>query len=614
MRIYGLLAASAGLALLSTPVLAADLESAAGSDAAVDVDSVIVTRLPSPPQTVLGLTTITADDIDQRQAAFAADVLNTVPGLSLSRNGAFGGVTTVRMRGAPGDKTLVLVDGVVQNDASSPNGGFDFSSFDLSDVERVEILAGPQGSLWGSDAIGGVISFTTREVDGWRAGLEGGSFGTVRATVGGGLSRDRFALGASAAGFRGDGVSKAANGTEADGFESWTASVNGRLALSDRVSLEGRVRYNRADADLDGYDAFFAFGDTADRSRSTAWTGFGRLRADDLLGLDHAFTVSVYDLRRDNISAFSSSYDARRTDWRWTAGQGGARDRLAYVFGIERDDTEASISTGARADLGATSAFGVVRFSPFDRLTLTGALRHDDPDDFDARTTARLSATGDLGDGFSAQASWGQGFKTPTISQAVCDFCFPAGPSVGLKPETAEGWDLGLSWRSADDRIFVQATGYDLRIRDQISYGTGRYVNLDRTRTTGMTVSGEMRLGDFQLKANYGYTDAVDDSTGARLLRVPDHAGAISLGWRGQALNALLTVRAEGEQADSNPSTFSPQTRDGFVTADLAGGWRLNDRLELTARIENLADERYQETLGYGEPGRAAYVGIKIRN
>lgn len=613
MRIHRLLAASAGLALLSAPALAADLETAATADA-VDVEAVIVTRLPSPPQTVLGLTTITAEDIAERQAVFAPDVLNSVPGLSLSRNGAFGGVTTVRMRGAAGDKTLVLVDGVVQNDASSPNGGFDFSSLDLADVERVEILAGPQGSLWGSDAIGGVISFTTREADGWRASLEGGSFDTVRATVGGGVSRDRFAVGASAAGFRTDGISKAANGTEADGFESWTASLNGRVSLTDTISLEGRVRYNRATADLDGYDAVFAFGDTADRSRSTAWSGYARLKADALLGLDQSLTVSLYDLKRDTISAFSSSYDAQRTDWRWTAGRGGPEDGLAYVFGVERDETEASISTGAKADLGATSAFGVVRISPVRRLTLTGSLRYDDPDDFDAKATARLSATGDLGGGFSAQASWGQGFKTPTISQAVCDFCFPAGPSTGLKPETAEGWDLGLSWQSGDGRIFVQAAGFDLKIKDQISYGTGRYVNIDRTRTTGVTLSGGMRLGDFQLKANYGYTDAVDETTGARLLRVPEHAGAVSLGWRGQAFNALLTVRAEGEQADSNPSTFSPQMRDGFVTADLAGGWRLNDRAELTARIENLADEHYQESLGYGEPGRALYLGVKIRN
>ncbi len=607
MRFTNLLFAASSLALLSSAAYGADT-------AEIDVDAVIVTRLPSQPATVLGLTVITDEEIDARQAVFAADLLTTTPGLSLSRNGGFGGVTTVRSRGAAGDKTLVLVDGVVQNDPSSPNGGFDFAAFDLADVERIEILQGPQGSLWGSDAIGGVISFTTRELNGWRAGFEGGSYATLRATAAGGYATDRFAVGGSIAGYRSDGVSKAAAGTEDDGLESWTASLNGRVTISDKVSLDGRVRYNEYDVEIDGYDAFFAFGDTPDRARAEAWSGFGRLKADGVLGLDHTVSVSLYDIQRDNLSALSSSYEADRTTVRWTAGRGEPSDRLAFVFGAERDETQASVSTGAKADLGGSSAFGVVRFSPIEPLTLSGALRYDDPDDFEAKATARVSATWAFGPGFVAQASWGQGFKTPTISQAVCDFCFPAGPSVGLKPETAEGWDIGLSWRSPDDRVFVQATGYRLQVEDQISYGIGRYVNIDETLSTGVTVAGELDLGAFQVKGSYAYTDAVDETTKARLLRVPEHAGAVSLGWRSDRFNALLTVRAEGEQADSNPSTFSAEKRDGFVTADLAGGWKLSSSIELTARVENLADEDYQETLGYGETGRAVYIGIRFRN
>ncbi len=607
MRFTTLLLAASSLALLSSAAYAADT-------AEGDVDAVIVTRLPTEPESVLGLTVITDADIDARQAIFASDLLTTVPGLSLSRNGGFGGVTTVRTRGAAGDKTLVLLDGVVQNDASSPNGGFDFAAFDLADIARIEILEGPQGSLWGSDAIGGVISFTSRELNGYRLNLEGGSFSTIRGSAAGGIATDRFAVGGSVAGYKSDGVSKAANGSEDDGLETWTASVNGRVNLTDKVSLDGRVRYNEYDVDIDGYNAFFAFGDTTDRARAEAWSGFARLKADDVIGLDHSLSVDLYDIQRDNISAFSSSYEADRSTLRYTAGRGGAGDPLAFVVGVERDDTEASVSTGAKADLGSTSAFGVVRFSPVEPLTLSGALRYDNPDEFEAKTTARVSATWAIGAGFAAQASWGQGYKTPTISQTVCDFCFPAGPSVGLKPETAEGWDLGLSWRSPDDRIFVQATGYRLQVEDQISYGTGRYVNIDETRSTGVTVTGELNLGQFLIKANYAYTDAVNEATGARLLRVPEHAGAVSFGWRNDRFNALITVRAEDEQADSNPSTFSPETRDGFVTIDLSGGWKLNDRIELTARVENLADEDYQESLGYGEAGRAAYIGIRFRN
>lgn len=610
MRIATLLAATSGLALLSTAALAAP---SLADGAAADVDSVIVTRLPSEPETVLGLTVITDQEIDARQAVFAADILSDVPGLSLSRNGAFGGVTTVRIRGAAGDKTLVLVDGMVQNDASSPNGGFDFAGFDLGDIERIEVLQGPQGSLWGSDAIGGVISFTTREPNGVRLAVEGGSHGTARANLSGGVSQERFAVGGSVAAYRTDGVSKAANGTEDDGFESWTASLGGRVALGEKVTLDGRVRYNRFQVDIDGYDAFFAFGDTADRAESESWSGYARLRAEDLIGLDHSLTVSAYDLSRDNISAFSSTYEAQRTTWRYTAGRGGAKDPLSFIAGIERDDTEATVSTGAAYDLGSTSAFGVLRYAPIEALVLTGALRHDAPDEFDSKTTARLSATWAVGGGFALQASWGQGYKTPTISQQVCDFCFPAGPSVGLKPESADGWDLGASWRSADDRFFVQAVAYRLEVEDQISYGTGRYVNIDRTRTDGFTLSGDAVFGNVVLSAGYAYTDAVDDTTGARLLRVPEHSGRISLGWEGERLTGRFTLRAEGEQADSNPSTFSPEVRDAFVTADVAGGFKITEAVELTLRIENLTDENYQESLGYGETGRAAFIGFRFR-
>ncbi|MDB5469701.1 MAG: TonB-dependent receptor [Caulobacter sp.] len=607
MRFTTLLAAASSLALLSSAAYAA------GTDDG-DVDAVIVTRLPTEPQSVLGLTVITDEDIDRRQAIFAADILGDVPGLSLSRNGGFGGVTTVRMRGAAGDKTLVLIDGVVQNDASSPNGGYDFSGLDLADVERIEILQGPQGSLWGSDAIGGVISLTSRELNGLRLGLEGGTYATVRGSAAAGIVGDRLAVNGSVSGYRSDGVSKAANGTEDDGFESWTASAGGRVSIGDKVSLDGRVRYSRLQTDIDGYDAFFAFGDTADRSESESWSGFARLRADDVGGLDHSLTVSGYNLQRDNISAFSSSYEADRATVRYTLGRGGAEDALAFVAGLERDETEASVSTGDTADLGATSLFGVLRWRPIDPLTLTGALRYDDPDDFDSETTARLSASYAVGAGVTLQASWGQGYKAPTISQVVCDFCFPAGPSLGLKPEKADGWDLGASWRSPDDRVFLQVTGYRLEVEDQISYGIGRYLNIDKTTTTGVTAAFDAEVGPVTFKAGYAYTDAINATTGARLLRVPEHSGSVSLGWTGDRFDTQLTVRAEGEQADSNPSTFSAEIRDGFVTADLTGGWKLNDKITLTARIENLADEDYQESLGYGETGRAAYIGIRFRN
>lgn len=605
------------LLLTTTAMLALASAARAEVTSPVTVVELVVTatRLESRIGDAPGVRVITAADIETSQATFAGDILETIPGLSLSRNGDFGGVTYVRTRGASADKTLLLIDGVVQNDPSSPNGGYDFSSLDLGDVERIEVLSGPQGSLWGSDAIGGAIAFTTREQAGWRVSVEGGAFGTVRGSAAFGVSDDRRAFGVSASSYSSDGVSKAANGTEEDGLTSWTVGANGRLTLTDTVRLDGRIRYNEAEADIDGYDAFFTFGDTGDRSKSRSWTGFARVTADDFLGLNQTLDVSLYDLKRDNISAFSSRYDARRATLRWTAGRGGARDPFAFLVGIERDDTEASISTGATADLGASSAFGVVRFAPAERVSITASLRHDAPDGFDARTTARVAGVLDLGAGLTLSASAGQGFKTPTISQTVCDFCFPAGPSTGLKPETAEGWDLAASWLSDDGRWFARITGYRLKVEDQISYGVGRYVNIDRTLTTGIEAEVEADLTDrFSVKVAYAFTDAVDGTTGAELIRAPENAGSVTLLWTRERLKAALTVRAEGEQADSDPSTFSAARRDGFTAASLSGSWALSDSLDLTARVVNLTDEDYQQSLGYGEAGRGLFVGFRLRN
>jgi vitamin B12 transporter len=598
--------------LLSIPIALA-LASPAKAEEPQPVAELVVTRLPSLLEDAPDARVIEAEEIALRQATFAADVLTLVPGVSLSRNGAFGGITSVRMRGASADKTLVVIDGVVQNDPSQPTGGYDFAGLDLADVERVEILSGPQGSLWGSDAIGGVIAFTTRSEDGLRASLEGGSYGVVRGTLAAGQDVGAWSAGITAAGYRADGVSKADGFPEADSLRSWTLSGGGRATLG-AVTLDGRLRYADTRSDSDGYDPItFAFGDTGEVTTSKSWTGFVRARLDGPWGFRNTLTLGGYDLDRAfEGGPFASRFRATRRDYRWMAERGAPSDRFGIALGVERDATDATLSDGSREDLAATSAFVVGRARLLDRIALTGSLRYDDPDAFGGKATARVGAVAELGWGFALTGDWGQGFKTPTISEIACDFCFPPGPSTGLKPETAEGWDIGLRWRSPTGRLQASVTGYRLAVRDQIAY-LGRYVNLDRTLATGMETDLEARLTPtLTLKAAYAYTDAVDRSTGARLLRVPEHAGSASLLWRRDHWSGALTVRAEGEQADSDPSTFARSMRPGFVLADIAAAYRLTGAVELTARIENLADRHYQEALGYGEPGRAVYVGIRV--
>lgn len=599
--------------LLTSAAMAATFAAPAFAQQAEDLPEVVVTatRIPAIVADTPGARVIDAEAIEQRGAVFAADALADVPGLSVTRSGAFGGVAQVRMRGATPGKTLVLVDGAPVNDAAEPNGAYDFSGFDLGDVERIEILSGPQSSLWGSDAIGGVIAFTTREIDGIRAEAEAGSFDTVRGRLAVGTANETWALGGYVSRFTTDGISVAdeANGNpEADGFDNTTVGVRGRYAVSPDVKLDGSARWSRSEADLDNG---FPVSDNSDRSESEQWSGVVRATV-DALGIEHQFSVSGSNIERQTFSAFGSVFEADRQAYRWQAnGETGA---ATYAFGAEREESTGSLSTGDDVSLGTTSVFATGRYQVSDALSVTGGLRFDDTDDFGSKTTGRVSAAYELGYGFTLSGAYGTGFKAPSVSQAACDFCFAAIPFPTLRPEKAEGYEAAIGWRSADGRIEGRATVYHLGIEDQITYFfdtttfDSYYINIAETATDGVELEGRALLaGGFDLSLAYAWTDAQDETTGARLLRVPEHSGSATLGWTGDRLSGALTVRAEGDQDDSGG------VREGFVTTNVNAAYELTDHVTLTARVENLADEHYQQVRGYGEPGRSGYVGIRLR-
>lgn len=603
-----------GLLFAASPALA--------EDAPHEVEAVIVTatRLPSPAELVPGARVVTEDDIADQGAVFAADVLAEIPGLSLYRAGPFGGVTSVRLRGAAQDKTLVLIDGVPQNDPSQPAGGFDFGALDLADVARIEILSGPQGSLWGSDAIGGVIAFTTREPDGLRAELEAGSQDTVRAAASVGRARPAWALGLSAAAISSGGISRADardGNPERDGYDGRTLGLSGRLNPVPGLTLEARARLNRAEAELDGYAATppYAFGDTDEVSDTETRTGFARARLDALGGFAHALTAAASDIDREiRGGAFPSRYLGRRALLRWQADGERLDGRLGLAFGLEHETAEGDLSTGARARQRSDSAFAVARLDVTPALSLIGSLRHDAPDAWDGETTARVSAAWSLGRGWRLSGAWGQGFKVPTLSQALCDFCYSAAPFPGLRPERAEGADLALGWRAADGRMEVRATAWRLEVKDQIVFDfdpvtfESVYRNLERTRARGLELEARADLpAGFDVAASWSWTDAEDAVTGQRLLRTPEHAGSAALGWRRGPARVRLSARHEGDQLDS-PGPLSP-----YTVVNAFGSWDLTPTTAVTLRLENLADVRYQQLHGYGEPGRSAFVGLRLR-
>ena len=362
--------------------------------------------------------------------------------------------------------------------------------------------------------------------------------------------------------------------------------------------------------ELDGYPApTYVLADTDDTQDSEQWSGFARLSA-EAFGLSHQFSASASDIDRTSYSGgWASTFSGDRQAYRWQAD--GEAAGVAFAFGAERDEAYGALSSGEARDLGTTSVFGVAQYEA-GPLKLTGGLRHDDTDDFGSETTGRISAAYQLAGGFILSGAYGTGFKAPTVSQAVCDYCYAPLPWAELRPETADSVEAALGWASSDGRFDGRATLYRLNVEDQITYMAGQYINVAKTRSDGFELEGHALLGaGFDLTLAYAWTDAQDRTTGLRLLRVPEHAGSATLGWTGDRLSGALTVRAEGDQDDSGG--FSTVAREGFVTANLNAAYALTDKVTLTARIENLADEHYQQVFGYGEPGRSGYVGIRLR-
>lgn len=556
---------------------------------------------------------ITADDLEELGFDFAVDAIASAPGVTVNQNGPFGGFASIRIRGAASGQTLVLIDGVPVNDPSSPGGGYDFARLDTDAIERIEVLKGPQSTLWGTDAIGGVVSIVTKEpqdgVNGSTFG-EYGSFNTFRGgtsiATAGEAGDIRFAV----TGTTSDGISKADrdNGNpEEDDFESLTFSANGGLNLPNDIRLDANVLWSDSKADFDGFvfGAEGNVGDSEDVNETEELSGNVSLNVPLFDGrLQNQFLIGYSDIDRENflgsVPTFSSGGD--RLLYRYQ-GTLNINTQNALAFGVEREETETQT-----AERTIDGAFALYEFKPVESLTLTGGIRVDDHDQFGSETTGRVAAAYTPTDQITLSASWGQGFKAPTLFQSTFICCGEIEPNLNLQPETSEGFDVGIQLRTADGRGQFELTYFDQETEDQIAFGATGYENIDMVESRGVEVAGRYQVTDwFTVSANYAYIDA-EDGTGTRLIRVPEHSGDVRLSFDPEGpFSGAVLVRANGEELDPNGDL------DSWTRVDLTGQYEMTENVELYARVENLFDEDYQQILGYGTPGLSGSVGIRLR-
>ena len=609
-----------GLVLLvATATASAAAEPPAGDEDRVRIDTIVVTgtRIEQPiAETGSAVRIIDADEIAALGFSHALDAVATAPGVTVNQNGTFGGSATVRIRGASSDQTLVLIDGVSVNDASSPGGGFNFARLDTGNIERIEILSGPQSTLWGSDAIGGVVSITTRgpgEGLGGSLFAEGGSYDTFRsgASVGHGSTAGDFRLAATR--LNTDGISRAdeRNGnTEDDGFESLTLSARGGLNLPRNARLEGSLLWNDADSEFDSFH-FGAQGNVGDGdeiSRTEELSGHLALKAPLFAGrFDNLLLVGRAEIDRENFSDEVQSFQARgeRTLFRYQ-GTLSVNARNTLVVGAEREESSASGN-----DSSINGFFALYEWQPADIVTLTGGLRSDDHERFGSETTARIAAAVRPIPNLTLRASWGQGFKAPTIFQTTFFCCGAPAANADLRPERSEAIDFGAEWRPDSGLGYVGLTYFSQDTEDLIdfSFTIGGYENIDEVDSKGIEVSAGWNLTEsVTLSGDYAWIKAraVDGST---LRRLPAHSGDLALSYDPSGpFSGTVLLRFNGRETNSDGSRLDDWTR-----IDINAQYALTERLELFGRIENLFDTHYQQILGYGTPGLSGSVGIRWR-
>lgn len=585
--------------------------SASAQDYAEDEVIVSALRAPTPlSETGSSVSIITAEEIIARQYVFAADALRDAVGVAVAQNGSAGGASSARIRGASSGQTLVVIDGVVANDASAPQGGFNFANLDASTIDRIEILRGPQSLLYGADAIGGVIVVTTKRggTDGF---LEGGSLGTARGGIAAGFENEDAFGRVSFSGVTTDGVSRADAGTEKDGYRTGTATLTAGATLAEHWRGDVTLRATRSRAEIDGFPPpAFSFGDTEEIERTKDHLAAGRL-LQSYSNYDGALTLAYNAIDRRNTDNGFETFLAkgRRLTVDYIADI-ALRENLRLIAGAEAERTRADVS-GVDENAKAGAVFAAIDIKPIEAVTLSVGGRRDEFSNFDGATTARASAVWRVDNTWRIRASWGEGFRAPSLFELNYDQ-FGVTPNPDLRPEKANGFDAGVEkFFGVNGRQRVGVTYFQTRIDDQIGFDLAEYgyYNIAETRSRGVEVEAYFELSP-RLFADltYSFTDAVDLLSNMQLLRQPKHKGTAVITYK--PIDDLTLAASAFVNGDENDS---PAPNDAFIRLDLRAAYRFTETLELYGRIENATDTDYQDVSGYGEPGFAAYGGVRVR-
>jgi vitamin B12 transporter len=584
------------------------------------------TRYEQPiMETGSSISVLTAKDLENFQQPRITEVLKTVPGINIRKNGGPGTVSSLSIRGTATSHTLILIDGVEVKDPTS-NSNYPIDLIPSQNVERIEILKGNQSALYGADAVGGVINIITKD-----GGQEQGNKSTITAEGG---SYDTYRVSASTRGNYGDfnyslfaqnyeteGFSAARSATgahfEDDDFEQKTVHLKAGYRASENVSINGLVTYSQSQSD---FDSGSGLDDVDNFTDSTHWStalsseiafGDGRLISKPLISYNQskrendAFTISSfkgqnYRMDLNNVYTFNEHYSI-------TGG-------YEYEIDDAQIDNEGFANAPGRyrynEDLYTQSLYLNNIISPLENLNFELGGRWDDNEKFGNEETWRTTLSYLFPSiGTRVKGTYGTSFRAPNVDELFN----PEWGNGSLKAESGRSYEFSLEQSLFGNQIQLGSTYFVQKMKNQISYDFSqlKFINLDNTASKGVESFIQWNaLRNLTFSINHTYTDAQDITNNKDLARIPKHQLAGNINWQAIEnwninLNTLYVGKRFDRSNEQNPNT-------SYLIWNLASSYKINNNWKVFGRIDNLLDKDYQEIIGFNTPERSAYLGVEL--
>lgn len=557
------------------------------------------------------ITIITEEEIKEKQFITVSDLLTEQLGLDVVRTGPMGGLTNVFTRGSGSSSTLVLIDGVQVNSSSS--GAFDFANLTVDNIERIEILRGPQSTLWGADAVGGVINVITKKGRGTPShsiSFEGGSFGTFKESIQSSGALGKFDYSIAASRIDSDGFSSAnedRGNSEDDGYENTTVSTKLGYNFQGNGRAEIIARYTRS---LFQFDTFsFASNlptDGGNRSATNAYYLAAPIQKTFAGWWDVSINPNLaYEYTSSFDPTFSNAHILSRT---YTLDLQNNLDLGKYhslIFGADLQiQNGVNQESSLNQSIYSQGYFMQGVFNYQDRFLFTGGFRHDLNSAFQNKTTYKFESSYRIREtGTRIRGAYATGFRAPSIN----DLFFPGFSNPDLKPEETDSWEAGLDQNLFGDRVRVGVVYFESNFTNLIQFDSvsSSVLNIGQADSKGVETEIDLKLTDNVNLAVRHTWNPTFDANDAPLARRAKHKFAATLrhNWRNK-LHTLVSVRVRDGIRDGSGDTGA------FSTVRAVMSYQLTKNLKITARGENLFDKSYEEIPGYGTAGVSGYSGF----